>query len=480
MRRGFTLLELLIVITIIVIVSAVALPTILPALAHRQVSEAARILQAALVGARDAAIRDNAPTGIRLLPDPIFNGSQPALLASGAPNPSPFAGRLDPTLPLAYNRIVPIETAPEYQEGLVSTVSSTATFFGGASTALPYPVGTGVNYPSNVLIATEAVLNGAVLNPPTNWFWNIRVGDKIQINKSGIWYTVVGPMNVPPQGTVVGNVLAANPEMFVNVGLPGTPSTLPNAAEFLFLVNGVDDNQDGWIDSGWDGVDNNGNQVVDELAEWTEVEAWQGSLLNTPATGVAYTIRRRPMPVTNAREMSLPSDVVIDASSWGAATFWGGQPERSRVPGSAFNIYTGVIDVLVNPDGSIVPTTVYSSPSSMQMNAAFFHFWLAERGDIYGPTVANGAPALASGFNFTLPMPPDAISLSQSAPFGTPTKDAYATLMTQLPLPVLKGESRIVTLFTRSGQISTNDNPTFNVLNVSQPFFEAQRGTVSQ
>src|SRR5262249_34664684 len=49
--RGFTLVELLVVITIILIVSAVALPTVLPAISHRQVSEGARILQGALVGA---------------------------------------------------------------------------------------------------------------------------------------------------------------------------------------------------------------------------------------------------------------------------------------------------------------------------------------------------------------------------------------------------------------------------------------------
>jgi len=78
--RGFTLIELLVVITIIVLVSAAALPTILPALNHRQVSEAARILQAALAGARDAAIRANEPRGIRLLPDPAL--TQPAFSAT--------------------------------------------------------------------------------------------------------------------------------------------------------------------------------------------------------------------------------------------------------------------------------------------------------------------------------------------------------------------------------------------------------------
>ena len=73
-RRGFTLIELLVVMLIILLVSAVVLPTVLPAISHRQVSEAARILQGALVGARDTAINNNAPAGIRLLPDPVLNG----------------------------------------------------------------------------------------------------------------------------------------------------------------------------------------------------------------------------------------------------------------------------------------------------------------------------------------------------------------------------------------------------------------------
>ena len=50
-RRGFTLIELLVVILIILIVSAVLFPLVLPALSHRQVSEAARLLQGgSLVG----------------------------------------------------------------------------------------------------------------------------------------------------------------------------------------------------------------------------------------------------------------------------------------------------------------------------------------------------------------------------------------------------------------------------------------------
>ena len=104
-RRGFTLIESLVVMLIILLVSAVVLPTVLPAISHRQVSEAARILQGALVGARDTAINNNAPAGIRLLPDPVFNGINPSTAA------------LNPTRILAANRYIPIQLAPDYSEG---------------------------------------------------------------------------------------------------------------------------------------------------------------------------------------------------------------------------------------------------------------------------------------------------------------------------------------------------------------------------
>jgi prepilin-type N-terminal cleavage/methylation domain-containing protein len=50
---AYTLVETLVVIAIILVVSAVALPTVFYSMSHRQVSEAARILQAGLAGTRD-------------------------------------------------------------------------------------------------------------------------------------------------------------------------------------------------------------------------------------------------------------------------------------------------------------------------------------------------------------------------------------------------------------------------------------------
>ncbi len=135
-RRGFTLIELLVVMLIILLVSAVVLPTVIPAISHRQVSEAARILQGALAGARDTAINTNAPAGIRLLPDPVFNGINPT------------TATLDPTRVLASNRYILIQLAPNYSEGKASVIipAGWPSPFGGTG-FLPYANGQLIFYP---------------------------------------------------------------------------------------------------------------------------------------------------------------------------------------------------------------------------------------------------------------------------------------------------------------------------------------------
>ncbi len=319
-KRGFTLVELLVVILIILIVSVAALPVVIPAVSHRQVSEAARILQGALVGAHDTAIHNNAPAGIRLLPDPAFNGI------------NPNTGLLDPTLPLAANRIIPIEPAPDYSEGMVSIVKDTATgspFPFAAAVSMPYPnsmLNTGNGVITNaVLMVEECPINPStgLPNEPTSWFWNIRIGEKLQIGNAGQIYTVVGPMAL---GQNTGN-----PDLFINDGPPGQTPQLqrtylgptgqvgPFSVEYLFLVNGQDDApQDGFVDNLWNALtfstlNNNGNSLTDLPTEF-ESETWLGTLaslgpaLNNnvvvpgPGVNLAYTINRRPVPSAEARK----------------------------------------------------------------------------------------------------------------------------------------------------------------------------------
>ncbi len=508
-RRGFTLIELLVVITIILIVSAVALPTVLPAINHRQVSEAARILQGALVGARDSAIHNNVPSGIRLLPDPTY-------FSTIATTGSAVFGQVDATQILAANRLIPIEPAPEYSEGYVTVNSQVAAgAFSGTSRGSPNPLAywyfngttwvSDPNYPNYPILNVRMVEQSYYVpgpagqpNPPTSWYWNIRIGDQIQINNAGPWYTVVGPMAIPPGGVTLGGVFYANPEMFVNVGPPGVTFTAGNAGvtgtsplvringnftsmpDFLFVVNGQDDNRNGWVDEGWDGVDNDGDGLIDEqnctlfpgVGEWQETEQWLGTLAtsnnavfatSTPPTNLPYTIRRRPVPVAGAREIALPSGVVVDLTTWGSTL------ERSRIPAGALNPFTGYVDIMINPDGTVLPTTIYSSPSSAGLGGAFYHFWLAERGDLYPPS-GTIAPAL--------PVTSDVSAAAVANWAGLRPANRGAALYPNGA--VLKGEFRLVTLFARTGEIATTDNVSFldsyGNYNPNNPYIQAQQG----
>jgi len=497
-RPGFTLIELLVVILVILLVSAVTLPSIISAISHRQVSEAARILQGALVGARDSAIHNNAPSGIRLLPDPTINGINPT------------TGALDPTLPMAMSRIIPLESAPDYDDGTISIIRDLPGYppFTNPPWAYPaptspwaypyptatthFPVNPVTGHPISVLMVEECPIDTSQLpamvpNEPTSWFWNIRVGDKIRINNSGQSYTVIGPM------------VQANPELFVNDGPAGSAPLLyrsyNNSAaplfqvEYLFLVNGLDDDNDGFIDNGWDGVDNDTINGIDDVNEWTEAEKWSGSLSGqlAPVEGTVtslpaynsllqpfhtqgllnqtYTITRRPIPTASARETALPSNVVIDLTTW-ATTH-----ERSRFPlppsgngtgtSQVVNPNSGTVDIVVNPDGSVTPTTVYSSPSSFGINGSFLHFWLAERSDVAAPYLAGGTVVPS----VTLPLP------AGLAPTNFPSGAE------------LKGEYSLVTVYSRTGQIMVSSPPRFDTpnlttgaYNLNVPFVDAQQG----
>jgi hypothetical protein len=328
----------------------------------------------------------------------------------------------------------------------------------------------------------------AIPNAPTNWWWNIRIGDKIQINNAGRAYTVVGPLTVFPGNPNTPN---QNPELFVNDGPPGAASsivrgyangtgTITANVEFLYVVNGQDDDGDGYIDDGFDGVNNDyingtddvvqrfdGNNNLIGFGEW-ENEKWIGSLEvmnnpdnlkiynndpSNPGYNLPYTISRRPVVSPGSREIVLPGSVVIDATTWITKD---GSPnptsERSRLP---IDPYSLTVDILVDPSGQIVPTTLYSSSSAFPITESFYHFWITDRTDVYDP-LQSPFPAL--------PMPAGAIP-------GATVK--------------LKKERQLVTLFTKTGQIVTKSIETFHgplLLgagdpgDVNAPFYESQLG----
>ena len=522
-RAGFTLVELLVVITIVILVSAVALPTIIPALSSRQVGEAARLLQGALVGARDAAIRSNAPRGIRLLPDSLlFTAPTTATGPSGTFRPGV----------LTYSRILPIEPAPDYTEGQVqivgdavfgTTTAPGTTYYARypvpvtSATQLPVYPGALVNWTGSFLppdltkpigsvlrieesaFSIDAVSGGLLPNSPTSWWWNIRLGDKIRVGDSGRWYTIVGPITIHPRNPVAG---VTNPELYVNDGLPanvrtqgnlprtysspaGTPTTV--GVEFLYLVNGQDDDGDGYVDDGWDNLDNDFNTVNDDLnyvldptgtfvvqiGEW-ETEVWLGALgiyndprqftgsnapysLTSPSPAppllgsLPYVIARRPVPSPSAREMTLPGPIVIDATTWNTTS------ERSRLPVDPNNF---TVDILLDQAGQVVPSNGYSSPASFGITSSFYHFWLTDRGDVYAP-----APFTPGTTVFpTLPFPTG--SAMPSGPGHDPT-------LSRLSITNVR---QLLTLEARTGAITTTSLENFSSSSANRPYLESQLG----
>jgi len=141
------------------------------------------------------------------------------------------------------------------------------------------------------------------------------------------------------------------------------------------------------------------------------------------------------------------------------------------------NLWNGTVDIVLNPDGTVVPTTIYGAPSSFGMDQAFLHFWLADRQDL--------ADIQA---NMTA-QPPTPIPLNTtSPPYYLPIAQPGSAAAASYPGPYLKGQYSVLTLFARTGQITVNSNPPFlydstvgynnqtGVYNPFNPFIPAELG----
>jgi prepilin-type N-terminal cleavage/methylation domain-containing protein len=447
--RAFTLVELLVVLLIILLVSAAALPTVLSGLKQRQVIEAARTFQAAVAGARDAAIANNAPRGIRLLPDEVLT-QPPVGTYTTTGGVTTYTGG---ATTWACNRFVPIEPAPDYREGRAVLYQG---WNNDAAYSSYYSTASG-GYGPNVLCVLQSFTDSPTVGGGpvelTSWAWNLRVGDKIQFQSESSITQSTGGGHVY---TVVGPVATQNAEGYINYGNSGppTPDNISVIAppEFLLLVNGVDDDADGFVDYGFDGVDNNNNGLIDiydptELV--VEAEKWLGAQVQQSLRGaiLPYVAKRRPIVARGARETLLPANVVIDLTTWNRTD--GLAPERSRLPVDGLARY---IDVLIAPGGQVIQSTSYSSPSSYI--SPYLHFWLTDREGVV-------APITTAGPRIRLPMPA-----------GTPGYTNYA---------YLEGERMLVTLFARTGNMTINTVQSFNdpitgSPNINAPFYAAQLG----
>lgn len=479
--KGFTLVELLVVIMIILLLSAAMIPVVVPAVNGRRIIEAANLVHAELSRARDAAVRANAPRGIRLLPD-AFDPSRPLVLTS--------------------SRMVAIRPGPTYSEGEVTSIQNPSGVIPPRYGLLPYTDQTDPAKPTMVIkeYKTTSVTVGnttvKVPNNPTSWYWNIRRGDKIQFEGSNRLYTIVGPMTVGPKNTTL-----PNPQHFINNGLPSVYPTGPgsNKAEFLILVDGQDNDGDGFTDELFDGIDNDGDGIIDPgfgvPGEYERDVIHENLPTNA---GLHYTIFRRPVPVEDAREVTLPAGTVIDLTTWNAPSAVArngdsapSQPERSQLP---VDPYTGYVDILVAPNGQVIQSAANAN-AAPPADLPYFHFWIADVEDVYnplwGPTtspiantafpmyppIANPNYGTACPQRFLLPMPSESSSAAYR-PGDTPGNPSCPpeSYPPSADLPLLKADRRIVSLNTKTGQLITSRAENFSIFNTNRPFQDALAG----
>jgi hypothetical protein len=344
------------------------------------------------------------------------------------------------------------------------------------------------------------------------WYFNVRQGDKIVI--SGNTYTVAGPIDNPANSLKTAGFNNWNPERFTNFGTSYRSNPSNGYYEFLYLMDGIDNDGDGVIDEGFDGIDNDGDGIIDpgfnglddngngQVDEWYEVYysrsapvpyygcpdmsinsgygAQLTAALATPPTlfpneyepegrsfntnspfytyssgitnpgtgeGIDYSINRRPVPSRSARIINLPTNVVIDMTTWNLTQ------ERSRLP---IDPYSGNVDIMFSPDGHVLNMGATANPAPQLM--PFYHFWMADIEDVHDLKGSTTKPAYPM-------LPVDAEEIINGSGYSLIT---YGTL---------KGERKLVTVNTKTGNIVTNAIEAFDLTDPNYIYEAAQAGS---
>ena len=191
-------------------------------------------------------------------------------------------------------------------------------------------------------------------------------------------------------------------------------------------------------------------------------------IMTNPPTNVPYTIQRRPAPTPNAREISLPTNVVIDLTTW-----------AQRVPGTL-----------------AVPARGHQSVHGLCRHPALSQRHGRSDHDLFDAVVVRHVgrilPLLAGRAQRRVAMqldqngnPVQLVTASRCSCRSAPSSSSSLIPATLTPARRLQGEYRIVTLFTRTGQITTSDNVQFDnplnpangsTYNPGYPFLAVEQG----
>lgn len=260
MRRAITLIELLVVIFIILLITAIAIPMVIPSIEERRSRETSRLVTSHFQGARTRAIQTGRHFGVMI---------------------EPQAGLTDAGITLSY-----MAEAEPWQGDFGDSRAFIIGNLGGGTYAL----------------LTDFADGAGNHRIESGWLDLIRAGDEIQLNKSGRWYQITSG---EPFTDSNGNGIWNNPEPYLDLdgdmaydapnvvrgmlrSLPWTlqASALP-AIPSAVLISDVD--SDGDFEPG-------------------------DTCLNPPS----FTVRRQPTK-TAAHPLQLPNAMVIDLAYSGTS-----------------------------------------------------------------------------------------------------------------------------------------------------------------
>lgn len=373
LRRGFTLVELLVVVSVMLILAVMTAAAINITVSGDKVRAGARQVQSYLAGARDRAIYSKAPRGVRFLLDPTNNRTVSSMV---------FIAPTDP-----------------WNQGVIQIERLDADGNGAPDSSSPLVVRGFDNNSSDYRS-----------NSPTDWFnlftqGLITTGSRIKIpnDDTGQWYTITTEL-----------ITSADPKLHLTTAYQGP------------------------------GQANQNTSAMEAFA---------------PGSGpTTYLLELPPSVMPNQEVVLMPKGSVIhlDRSSNNFEQFDAATPASGRgnkLPSawlfptttadpSGFD-YTSRMDVMFSPRGVVVGTAA---------QRGIIHFYIADQKD-----------ADRDRLYWSSPSSYPTVSAPEYGTWSDPTANGYE-----------RGDKIILSLFTRTGAISTHP-----VFSNSDPFRFAETGEVA-
>lgn len=501
-KAGFTLTELLVVIAILALITVATIPVALNLFGDQEISTAASTVQAAFSLTRDSAVRSGRPVGLRLVPDPNFSNPNDRMASNrllALESPSDYSeGYVIPVIEEFTYPALPgsptVRRLAIYEsrfdsDGLPS--SPTSWYFNirqgevirletqNFTIAGPLTVGPAFGNPDRFVNETDNLqrppAGNAITSLPFNPFFErlyvLNAQDDDTPNESsGNGYVDEAFDGIDNNSD---SLIVSGFRKYIDSGFNGfddddgpDPSTSAGAVDDpkeLIVYRDVFSGAQLYSDNSvtYDNSEYETEAAPDIFAyrrvnnapydPRTPVLLDADTGLPVTPIPIQYTIRRRPQPAPDAREVTLPASIVIDLTT--TSNPLNGDRERSKVP---LDPASGYVDLLIYPNGKIVPSTPFNNFTATADYPLYF-LWLASREDVFEPLAYTVVPG---GDNqCQLPMP-------RNTPRYT------------LPR-VLEGQRRMVVLSPTSGHASVSTIEEFDGSDSQLPYGAATAGQQS-